>query len=274
MRALVVGLGVMGRRHRKVLLDLGYDVVTVDPLALAADYTTIAQALMEEPWRCRSERITVAAVAVPIPSLVDAAFQVAGTPKVMVEKPFAATRQDALMLAAYLKDCESDVGVGYVERFNPVVRRLQREMRECAYVRGARFIRHNSREGRRAHPGPHRDHETDLLAHDVDLASYLGLWAVEPTFDAKLDNTEQVRRVEVDVQRTIGSETGQDGSPETIVADLMDHDLERDGRPLHAMWHSFLTNGEHLARPIDAVDVLERAELILRHGAAPEGLVA
>lgn len=236
----------MGRLHDKVLRDLGYRTVTVDPVQIDADYKTVAEALIceRESFSLRSDPLAVAVVAVPIPQLLDVAFQLAGTPKLLVEKPFAQNEQDALLLGAYLKERGSDVGVGYVERFNPVVQEFRLRLYPCVRIEAARFMRHNARES--------ANHELDLLVHDTDLASSLGLWHAQCSFDVRSGTGVNVRRIEVDAQLK------HDGGVETLTANLMGHEQS----PLHAMWHAFLTDGARVARPEDAVQALQTARWV------------
>src|SRR6187431_1976015 len=116
MRALVVGRGRMGAFHEKVLRDLGYDVTTVDPEpARGADFATVEEALPkfdEASWQPTTSRFDVAVVAVPPEHLLDTAYRLAGTPKLLIEKPFALNTRNASMLAAYLKASGSAVCVG------------------------------------------------------------------------------------------------------------------------------------------------------------------
>jgi predicted dehydrogenase len=225
----------MGRFHRRALRDLGFEVYAVDPdLETGAEFRTIIDA------RLNIASYDVAVVATPIPELVGAAFQLAGT-KMLVEKPFAPTAQTASMLGAYLER-QGPVGVGYVERFNPEVRRLRAETVR-RYVINAKFTRHGAR--------PSDNIEVDLLAHDLDLAHYLGIPLKHCEFDTHDSQEERVRRIEIefnDLKPLV--------LPNHFEINLMDHDTS----PLHAMWHAFLTDSEHVARPADAVRVLAALE--------------
>lgn len=229
-RALVVGYGRMGRIHAKVLADLGYTITTVDPYA-DADHPTIADAALGQ-----FDRYDVAAIACPAEHLAEAAFQLAGTP-MLVEKPFAPGLQQAAMLAAYLEQAGAPVCVGFTERFNPQVRQLA-AIRDRMRPTAVRFVRYSDR--------PSHDTVTDLLIHDVDLASHLQLWTTaDVTFDIRADQPEKARRIEIDYQDHAGTD-------QQISVDLMDHQQS----PLHALWHTFLTGGGY-PKPSAAVRALE-----------------
>lgn len=242
MRALVVGLGHMGTFHRRALRDLGYVVDAVDPRPeVHADYASTREAMMQRKY-------DVAAIAVPADQLVACAFELAGT-KMLVEKPFAETPEAAAMLGAYLT-ARAPVCVGYVERFNPVVRELHERLR-WPHVRAVRFTRHSDR--------PSRDPVSDLLTHDVDLARYLlaNQWGERAVglcaFDARASQPTKRRTIEADVA-VPALHGGGNGSmvDETWTVDLMDHDTS----PLHAMWHAFLTDADDVPGPRDAVAAL------------------
>jgi predicted dehydrogenase len=222
VNALVMGAGHMGSLHAKVLRDLGHEVVTVDPNA-PADFETLDQAAMEF-WP-----FDIAAIAAPIGELMGATLALAGTHRLLVEKPFAPDVHQARTLAAVLNGAGGRVCVGFVERFNPVVRRLYRDIDDLGAPVGAKFTRWSDR------PSP--DTDTDLRLHDVDLAYHLGLFdGVE--YDTRADAGEKRRRIEVFY------DTGQ-----RLEVDLMAHDQS----PLHAMWHTFLSGRGAYPKPVDAI---------------------
>jgi predicted dehydrogenase len=215
----------MGGFHRRVLADLGYDVTTVDPdPAAGADYLSVPAR------RCPG----VVCVAVPIAQLAETAAQFTTARHLLLEKPMAPTLGEAVELADRLGG--QHVAVGYVERFNPTVRALQRALADSPPPIAARFRRWSDR------PSP--DRALDLMSHDVDLAAFLGLHC--PTeFDAADDHPVRVRDIMV---RT---------ASRTARADLTAHDTS----PLHAQWHAFLSGREGYATPADAVAVLEALTL-------------
>jgi hypothetical protein len=214
----------MGSIHARVLHELGYDITTVDPdPAKGADHATISAARANEFQR--DACFDIACVAAPIPHLADAAFQLAGISKLLIEKPMASTSQEAAMLAAYLDKAGSSVCVGYVERHNPQVRALRARLREKGRPRrntlGVTFTRWSDR--------PSVDPGLDLTIHDIDLACHLDLWCERIEFDTRDNQTEKMR--------TIGI---SDGASLQVV-DLMLHNTS----PVHALWHTFLTGQRH-----------------------------
>lgn len=164
MNALVVGLGHMGKFHRRVLRDLGYDVTTADP-AGHGDF-------LRPPRRF----FDVTCVATPIDHLAEvAADRLPFSEALLVEKPLAPSVEDATAFASQIEG--QRVAVGYVERFNPQVRALA-----ASGASEALFVRWNVR--------PSADVALDLTSHDIDLARWLGL---DATYDSRA-GAEQVRR--------------------------------------------------------------------------------
>jgi predicted dehydrogenase len=229
----------MGCFHAKVLRDLGYDVVTVDPDPnQRADYLSLDFALGvrfgdRDNWRSGPRAFDVAAIACPPEHLVDSAFQLAGTP-MLVEKPFAMSVREAAMLAAYLERRGAPVCVGLVERFNPVVRGL-RALLHDGTIRNVERI-HFTRMSDR----PSFDVGLDLRLHDVDLVSFLGGRAAKVTFATQANQPAKVRTIEI---------THGQG---TLTVDLMAHTLS----PLHGLWHAFLTDGDY-PKPEHVIRALE-----------------
>src|SRR5262245_17633678 len=119
MRALVVGYGHMGRLHRKILRDLGYNVTTVDP------NPTAGAAQPTVPHR----NYHAVAIACPIHHLAEQAHGWEGHEgALLVEKPLATNPTEAGELAAILRG--QRVAVGYIERFNPQARALKRRLED------------------------------------------------------------------------------------------------------------------------------------------------
>lgn len=223
MRALVVGAGRMGMFHRRALRDLGLDVTTVDPdPAAGADCVGVPYV---------PGGFDVVCVAVPIAHLAEQAARWSGFEGwLLIEKPGAPCLSDARELARLLDG--QRVAVGYVERFNPVVRQLQRDL-VGRVPRAACFTRWNDR--------PSENVEIDLRAHDVDLARFLEL-DCPVSFAAKAATPFRRRLIEV-----------LTGDPrDALTVDLTAHDTS----PLHAQWHAFLSGRPGYATPADAVAAL------------------
>ena len=212
----MVGHGHMGRFHARALRDLGFDVDTVDPHAPATHRAVPDLA----PY-------TAAAVATPVEHLAlhGLACARAGL-RTLIEKPAGTNLEEVELLARLLDGMP--VCVGFIERFNPRVRRLKDRLAVIGRPMLATFTRWNER--------PSNDPLVDLRIHDVDLAHHLGL-ECEVVFDTRADAPMKRRLITV---------AGTRGS---LTADLMDHDTS----PLHALWHNFLGGGEPTPDLWDAV---------------------
>ena len=227
-----MGLGRMGNFHRRVLLDFGYKVETVDPDPdREADHAGIPEGSYD-----------VAAVACPPSALAACADRLRGTP-MLVEKPFAWSAFEARLLARAL--APTPVCIGFVERFNPPVLRLkdelERRMEQGSFPRSVQFTRYSDR--------PSWDIGRDLLLHDLDLAHYLGVDEVAQ-YDTRVEQPEMRRRI-----------TAFFGE-RPLFADLLQHDQS----PLHGLWHAFLSGREHQT-PADAILALSRLEQLYRSAA-------
>lgn len=228
----------MGSFHARVLADLGYDVTTVDPdPEREAGFLSLA-GRSGVPVASRFDAVCVAT---PIPLLIRTAAEVAvrfRVDRMLIEKPMLPSSQEWARWAPALAHVPS-VAVGYVERFNPVVRKL---IRECQgeKVECIEFTRLNDR--------PTPDARLDLWSHDVDLAVHLASSGVD--FDNVryvVDGGQPSRERSIKVTTSTGATT----------YDLTDHATS----PLHAQWHAFLSGtGTRPATPKDALAVLRTIE--------------
>lgn len=174
LKGLLIGLGVMGSHHLRVLRGRAdVDVVgVVDPdearRAVADGIPSFADlddalARVEPNFAC---------VAVPATELARLAARVVaeGIP-VFVEKPLAASEDEAQGLIAAAADRGVTLGVGHVERFNPAVTALKEKLDAGAIGRIHQL------HARRLSPHPNRDTRLgvaiDLATHDVDVMRYL-----------------------------------------------------------------------------------------------------
>lgn len=166
MRAVVIGVGHLGRHHARILASLpgatlaGVVDTNCERAALvAAEHGTEAYgAFGEVPGR-----VDVAVVAVPTESHASVTLPLlkAGV-HVLVEKPVARTVAEAELLIAAAAEAGVVLAVGHSERFNPAVAAAR------PHVTDPRFI-----EVHRLGTFPDRsldiDVVLDLMIHDLDL---------------------------------------------------------------------------------------------------------
>jgi UDP-N-acetylglucosamine 3-dehydrogenase len=174
LRAVVVGLGIMGSHHLRVLRGLeDVEVVAaVDPaperrrVEGVPSYGSLAEALSA------GAAPHFACVAVPAARLAPVAHEaLAAGLHVLVEKPMATTVEEAAALVDDAAARGLTLGVGLVERFNPAVQALKRKIDEG--VAGRIYQVH----ARRLSPFPDRDAmlgvALDLAAHDIDVMRFV-----------------------------------------------------------------------------------------------------
>lgn len=173
----VIGLGVMGRNHARVLTEL--DEAT---LVAVCDEAPTAVAYIKKKYgttgytsyRQMLERETLDAVIIAVPTgahrEVGSAALASGL-HVLVEKPIASDLDEASALVAAATSQARVLAVGHVERFNPAVQALKRRL--DAGEAGRVFQVQASRVG----PFPPRIRDVgvtvDLATHDLDVMVYL-----------------------------------------------------------------------------------------------------
>jgi UDP-N-acetylglucosamine 3-dehydrogenase len=178
LRAAVVGLGMMGRNHVRVWDESvpGVELVAVadpDPAALErAAAGRRARAYADADRMLAEEELDLVSIVAPtsLHLAVTLAALRAGA-NVLVEKPIAATREEAVAMIAAAADAGRMLTVGHVERFNPAIRELRRRLE--AGELGRIFQVHTTRLG----PFPARIRDVgvvvDLAPHDLDVMRFL-----------------------------------------------------------------------------------------------------
>ena len=178
LRAGVVGLGMMGRNHVRVWDEVveEADLVAVadpDPAAVARatagrrarGFESVERMLAEEELDLVS---IVAPTSLHLPATL-AAFDAGAS--VLVEKPIAATREEALAMIDAARSAGRMLTVGHIERFNPAIRELRRRLE--ADELGRIFQISATRLG----PFPARIRDVgvvvDLAPHDLDVMRFL-----------------------------------------------------------------------------------------------------
>jgi UDP-N-acetylglucosamine 3-dehydrogenase len=176
-RVAVIGTGVMGRNHLRVL----HEMSGVELAGVADENFEVAGQLAEghgtRGYRSHRELLQrekpdAVTVAVPTNShhavVMDA---IAAGCHVLVEKPIAGTLAEADELVAAAAAAKRVLAVGHIERFNPAVIELKRRLDEGQL--GRVFQIHARRLG----PFPQRIRDVgvvvDLATHDLDVMRYL-----------------------------------------------------------------------------------------------------
>ena len=178
LRAGVVGVGMMGRNHVRVWDESvdGVELVAVaDPDPDAVERATSgrrARGYQDHGRMLAEERLDLVSIVAPtslhLPATV-AALKAGAN--VLVEKPIAATRQEATAMIEAATDAGRMLTVGHIERFNPAIRELRRRL--DAGELGRIFQVSATRLG----PFPARIRDVgvvvDLAPHDLDVMRFL-----------------------------------------------------------------------------------------------------
>ncbi|MBV0894311.1 Gfo/Idh/MocA family protein [Microbacterium sp. NC79] len=185
LRAGLLGVGMMGRHHARVLREVdGIELVAIadpggDPHSVAKGLPVLpdVDALIEAG-------IDIAVVAVPTRFHEEAALKLAEAGvHTLVEKPIAdSVEQGQRMVEAF--ESRGLVGaVGHVERFNPALQQMRRRIE--AGDLGAIYQIATRRQG----PFPSRIADVgvgkDLASHDIDLTA----WVVQSDFTTVFGQT-------------------------------------------------------------------------------------
>jgi UDP-N-acetylglucosamine 3-dehydrogenase len=180
LRFLIVGVGRMGTNHVRVLSELpGACIAAVcdnnrelaektrQRFLIPHAYSSVGEAL-------EAEMVDAAVIAVPTPEHLAACKECARRGiHVLVEKPMASTVAECDTMLADAAASKTQLMVGQIERFNPVILRLKEFLAE-------RFLGDvYNVETTRSGPFPKRLYGSkdgvviDLAVHDLDLVAYL-----------------------------------------------------------------------------------------------------
>ncbi|MCG7495017.1 Gfo/Idh/MocA family protein [Thalassobius sp. Cn5-15] len=169
----LLGLGNMGRNHLRVLSLLkGFELTFI-----CDANTEVVESLGKEysiPYTVdpTSYLDQVDAVVICTPTVTHADYIrmcAKGVKNIFVEKPLAATLQEAIEISDFAKENELNIQVGFIERFNPAVRSLKTVLDGTEKIISLDFTRTNKVSSRITDV----DVITDLMIHDIDLALYL-----------------------------------------------------------------------------------------------------
>ncbi|WP_226345162.1 Gfo/Idh/MocA family protein [Agilicoccus flavus] len=174
LRAGLIGLGMMGRNHGRVLAGLdGVDLVAVadasgqDPHGVAK-----GRPLLSSVEELIEARIDYAMVAVPTVyhEPVATALAAAGV-HAMIEKPLAQDTPAAQRIAKAFADAGLVGAVGHIERYNPALQQARARLENGDLGDVYQIVT------RRQGPFPARIADVgvvkDLATHDIDLTSWV-----------------------------------------------------------------------------------------------------
>ena len=161
----VIGVGVMGKNHARVYSELKQvDSLWITDLnrKAAADVAQANDGQVASSVEALLEKVDAVSICVPTPFHCEVAGKVfsAGVP-VLIEKPICHTAAEAEALIKTIPKGLT-VGVGHIERFNPIIDEIRRMIHKPLFI-----------ETKRHNPASARITGTsvveDLMIHDIDI---------------------------------------------------------------------------------------------------------
>jgi UDP-N-acetylglucosamine 3-dehydrogenase len=171
LRAGLIGLGMMGRHHARVLASLP-DVQFVGSCDLATGDESYFQGkpiyhLLDD---LLAQKIDYAVVAVPTVLHAEIAVKLADLGiHALIEKPISDTANTARIITETFNTRNLIGAVGHIERFNPAVREAKRRLNLLGRVFQVSTLRQGPFPGRISDVGVIKD----LATHDIDLTSWV-----------------------------------------------------------------------------------------------------
>jgi predicted dehydrogenase len=161
----VIGVGVMGKNHVRVYSELKqastvyvYDLNTEAAKAVALANEAIPCSTIDDLLK----DVDAVSICVPTPyhhqvgeKVLDAGIHL------LMEKPVCATVEEAEHLLRHRKN-DTIMGVGHIERFNPIVQEIRRIVQKPVFIE---MNRHNPASARATTSSVIED----LMIHDIDI---------------------------------------------------------------------------------------------------------
>lgn len=182
LRAGLLGVGMMGRHHARVLRELdGVDLVAIaDP---GGDTHGVAGSLevLDDIGALIGAGLDLAVVAVPTQFHEDAALALAAAGvHTLVEKPIAHSLDAGRRMVEAFESAGLVGAVGHIERFNPALQEARRRIAagELGAIHQIATRRQGPFPGRIADVGVAKD----LASHDIDLTAWVAQSDYETVF--------------------------------------------------------------------------------------------
>jgi len=173
LRAAIVGLGVMGRHHLRVLSSLeGVELVGVFDPALHGNRQLAGVPVYSSLDSLLDANLNYCVLSAPTSLHLPLGLQLAERGvHTLVEKPVAVNLNDSQVLVDAFSQRKLIGAVGYVERFNPAIQALRQKI--ASGLVGEVYQIATRRQG----PFPSRVSDVgvikDLATHDIDLTMWI-----------------------------------------------------------------------------------------------------
>lgn len=185
LRAGVIGFGMMGRNHARVLTSLeGVDLVAVADPACSDQESVIGPNVLSSVDELLAAGIDYAVVAVPTAYHLEVGLQLADAGvHALIEKPLADSAENAERLANAFEVAGLVGATGHIERYNPSLQSARKRLE--AGDLGEVYQIATRRQG----PFPGRISDVgvvkDLATHDIDLT----MWVTQRDFQSVAGQT-------------------------------------------------------------------------------------
>ena len=173
MKVGVIGLGVMGKNHARVLSNMAgvSDLVLFDPLGaqLGVVHGVTVESNIDTYL---NQEMDYCVVSSPTSTHLEMGLKLADKKiATLIEKPLASNEEDGQKLVEAFEKAGVIAGVGHVERFNPAIMAMKEKLQ--AGVLGNVYQIATRRVG--PYSGRIRDVGVvkDLASHDIDLVGWL-----------------------------------------------------------------------------------------------------
>lgn len=202
LRAGLVGLGVMGRHHMRLLSQLdGVEFVGVHDPALSGHESVNGNPVFNDLESLIKAELDYCVVAAPTAFHLDLGLALAAAGiHCLIEKPVAPTHTEATQLVDAFDKAGLVGGVGHIERFNPALQAMRRKIEEG--LLGEIYQISTRRQG----PFPARIADVgvvkDLATHDIDLTAWV---AQSPYRDVSARTTHKSGRAHEDMVVAVGT---------------------------------------------------------------------
>lgn len=204
LRAGVVGLGVMGRNHARVLSTLeGVTLVGIVEPASTLENFDLAVTNFDSLEKLLAQRVDYCLVAVPTALHEQVGLQLAAAGvHALVEKPLASDVAAAKRLTNAFENAKLIGAVGHIERYNPALQHARIRIQNGELGQVYQVVT------RRQGPFPARITDVgvvkDLATHDIDLTS----WMTQQSYQAVSARTaHRTGREYEDLVTVVGSLT-------------------------------------------------------------------
>ena len=173
LRAGIVGLGVMGRHHLRILSNLdGVELVGVFDPVLVGSRELSGVPVLPSLNALIDSQLDYCVLSAPTAYHLELGMRLGESGiHTLIEKPVAATGDEAKQLVKVFESKGLIGGVGHVERFNPAIQAMRQKISEG--LLGEVFQISTRRQG----PFPSRISDVgvikDLATHDIDLTMWI-----------------------------------------------------------------------------------------------------